>query len=620
MNTSLFSVFGCLVLLFLAPNLNAQMPSETLDAYQHLYEVNKEWKHFEVAAPKEKVNFVNDNKRIRFHLETVIDHLSNVVPSNATIVAQEKRSLLLTELRNYAAEEVFPQNIYHKNRQPYFIDHKGTHCAVGYLMKVSGAGDLALQISTEHNYDYLPNIKTEGVLNWADAHGFSLNELALIQPGYSANDPVEELGKGTNGPVNSMFQIWSKLYIAGEFTLLDSLPCLNVGVYEMGQLRCLGNGVDGKVNEVSYLYNRQEVLVVGDLIDGGVHYPLATYHATNGWTFHSIPGRPNAEGLHIGGSYSLDIAIKGASTTGTEIWEENNGTWQKNYTFNGDIFDSKQNWYVGVFNSLIHHRSGMPDTLIYSHNAVAFDYNGNVSHSFSGNNTLMPDTIKAVETNGAVTYFGGYGGGLLAPCVTRFLNNTLQPLILQSDFLTWGAATNETKILDLKADPVSGNLYIAGDIDYAPLNGTYWTSVAEYQVGTGFLEGYNNFDSSVTSMAIFEGELIIGGPFSETGRFGISNPLNHLAKFTTATSVAAIEGELTLKLFPNPTTNDVTIDLGNDYVDASIEVSNALGQVIYQQEYVSTNTIQLSLEGVSGMYLVKVKTADAESIVKVIKQ
>lgn len=618
MNTSLFSVWGCFFLILLAPILRAQTHSETLDAYQHLYEVNKEWKHFEVAAPTQKIKFTNDTKRIRFHLEAVIEHLSKLKPKNASLAVQEKRSLLLTALKTYAEREVFPQNIYHNNRQPYFIDHKGTHCAVGYLMKVSGAEQLALQISKEHNYDYLPNIKTEGVLNWATEHGFSLKELAWIQPGYSANRPVEELGKGANGSVNTMFQTWDKLYLAGEFDLLDSLPCLNVGVYEMGQLSCLGNGVDGKVNDIAYVYNTQKVVVVGDLIDGGIHYPVATYDAAGGWTFESIPGRPNAEGLHIVGVYSLEIAIKDASVLGTEIWKKTNGTWQTHFTFHGAVLDVKQNWYVGLFDSLTVHRTGNPDTLLYSHNAVALSYNDNIAHSFSVNETLLPDTIEVIETNGAITYFGGYGGSPFAPCVTRFLNNTLQPLITQYDFWNWSTNTG-AKIFDLKADPNSGDLYVAGDIDYFPFNGTYWTSIGKYKVGTGFLEGYNNFDSSVTSIAFFEDELIIGGPFSQTGRFGINQPLNHLAKFYDPTSVSTLKDELSLKLFPNPTINDVTIDLGNDYVDASIEVSNALGQVIYQKEYFSTNSIHLSLDGVSGIYLVKVKTAAAESIVKVIK-
>jgi hypothetical protein len=618
MNTSLFHIIGCLLILFLTPMLRAQTPSETLDAYEHLYEINKEWKHYEVAAPTQKIKFTNDTERIQFHLESVISHLSKTVPTEQALAVQEKRTLLLNKLKAYAERAIFPQNTYHSNRQPYFIDNKGTHCAVGYLMKVSGAEDLAVQISKEHNYDYVPNIKTEGVLDWAEQHGFSLKELAWIQPGYSANRPVDELGKGANGPVNNLFKTWDKLYLAGAFDLLDSLPCLNVGVYEMGQLSCLGAGVDGKVNDISYTYNGQRVVVVGDLIDGGTHYPVATYNTVSGWTFHSIPGRLNVEGVHIIEGYNLEIAIKDASIAGTEIWTESGGIWQHNYTFHGAVLDVNRNWYVGLFDSLTFHRSGIADTLFYSHNAVSFDSNGNLANSFSVGETLLPDTILTVENSGAITYLGGQSVGLHRPCLTRVLNNTLQPLILGYNLFNWNS--NELpKIYDLEADPSSGDLYIAGAIEYTPLNGTYWMSVAKYQVGTGALEGYNNFDSSVTSVAFFEGELIIGGPFSQRGRYGILQPLNHLAKFTVGTAVHALEGELTLKLFPNPTTNDVTIDLGTDYVDASVEVSNTLGQVIYQEKYFSTNTINLSLEGVSGIYLVKVKTADSESIVKVIK-
>lgn len=618
MNTSLFSIVGCLFLFFLAPILRAQTPSESLDAYEHLYAINKEWKHFEVAAPTHKINFTDDTERIQFHLESVISHLSKTVPTAQNLAVQEKRTLLLNKLKAYAERAIFPQNTYHSHRQPYFIDNKGTHCAVGYLMKVSGAEDLAVEISKEHNYDYIRNIKTEGVLNWAEQHGFSLDELAWIQPGYSASKPVEELGKGANGPVNKMFKTWDKLYLAGAFDLLDSLPCLNVGVYEMGQLSCLGTGVDGTVNEISYDYNGQRVIVVGDLIDGGTHYPVATYQAASGWTFHSIPGRLNAEGMHITGGSSLTIAIKSASIVGTEVWIESGGTWEINYTFHGAVLDVNQNWYVGLFDSLTFHRSGIPDTLLYSHNAVSFDYHGNLANFFSVGDTLLPDTILTVENSGAITYLGGHSEGWYRPCLTRVLNNTLQPLILVYELLNWGSVS-VPKIFDLETDANSGDLYLAGNINYTPFIGTYWTSIAKYKVGTGALEGYNSFDSSVTSVAFFEGELIIGGPFSQRGRYGVLQPLNHLAKFTVVTAVDAIEGELSLKLFPNPTTNDVTIDLGTDDIDASVEVSNALGQVIYQEEYFSTNRINLSLEGVSGIYLVKVKTEDSESIVKVIK-
>jgi triosephosphate isomerase len=40
----------------------------------------------------------------------------------------------------------------HSERRPYFIDHKGVHCAVGYLMLASGNNKLALQIQKEQNF------------------------------------------------------------------------------------------------------------------------------------------------------------------------------------------------------------------------------------------------------------------------------------------------------------------------------------------------------------------------------------------------------------------------------------------------------------------------------------
>ena len=41
-------------------------------------------------------------------------------------------------------------------------------------MRMSGFNDLAQNISQEHNYDYIADIKTIGVPEWAQNHGFLL--------------------------------------------------------------------------------------------------------------------------------------------------------------------------------------------------------------------------------------------------------------------------------------------------------------------------------------------------------------------------------------------------------------------------------------------------------------
>lgn len=622
MNTSLFRILGCLFVVFGGLSVQGQHYSEELTAYQHLYEVNKEWKHLKNITPTEKKRFSSDTKRIRFHLESVISHLLKVEPTSTSIAIQEKRKDLLTRLQAYAKREIFPQNIHHKHRQPYFIDHKGTHCAVGYMMKVSGSAALAQEISQEHNYDYLADIKTEGVLDWAAAHGFLLQELALIQPGYITNKPFETLEKGTNGPVNVMFQRLGKLYVAGDFDLLDSLPCLNIGVYEMGQLSCLGTGLDGKINAVNYDPYTQSLIVVGDLINGGNHYPIARYDVVNGWSFQNISNRPNVEGLHLTTGYITSIVIKSPNIVGTEIWKSTAGAaFGLNYTFHGTISDIADSWYVGFFDSVTLHQQGIPDTVFYSHNVISL-FNNNVLSSFSvADAALLPDTITAVVTLGNITYLGGYSSNPIKPSVTRFLNNTLQPLLFEYDLTGSWINAEVPKVLEMVLDYNSWNLYIVGDINHNPSNGYSWTSIAEYHVGIGALTGYNHFDSSITSVTVFEGDLIVGGPFTSLGtQWGIQKPLNHLARLSVPTSTTKIDGEFAFKLFPNPATDRVTVDLGNEDLDVRIEIYNALGQIVYQQEHQSTNRVDLPLEGASGVYLVKVRTVDSESIVKVVKQ
>lgn len=230
----------------------------------------------------------------------------------------------------------------------------------------------------------------------------------------------------------------------------------------------------------------------------------------------------------------------------------------------------------------------------------------------------LPNTITVISSSGNNLYFGGYSNSFFSPSVTRYLNGSLQTLLYEMDLMDWNSTP--PRILDIYADINSGNLYIAGQIQQTPMNGTTWNSLLEYNVISGQSSAFNLFDSTISSVFVFEGELIVGGPFTGVGPSWNNQPLNHFARLYTPTAINTLKENLALKVFPNPTDNAITIDLGQEYVDASIEVSNALGQSIYQKEYTSTNSINLSLEGESGLYLVKVKTEDSESILKVVKQ
>lgn len=158
------------------------------DASSLLLEINPQWEHqadvhAEFFSDLNLDNF-DEVELVQFHLSNVekvlrlrpVDHLSEDQINH--------RLAMLDELRAYWKAGVFPQNIYHEQRTPYFIDHLGTHCAVGQLVKVSGYANVAQDIAQSNNYIKVHDIKDERLSTWANTYGFEVDELAWIQPQY----------------------------------------------------------------------------------------------------------------------------------------------------------------------------------------------------------------------------------------------------------------------------------------------------------------------------------------------------------------------------------------------------------------------------------------------------
>lgn len=99
-----------------------------------------------------------------------------------------KRAELLGYLDEYISKGATPRNDHLPWRNPVFIDDAGRICAVGYLIERSSGRAAAEAIAAGHRYDYLEDIAAARpeVAAWVEASGFTLEELASIQPGYSA--------------------------------------------------------------------------------------------------------------------------------------------------------------------------------------------------------------------------------------------------------------------------------------------------------------------------------------------------------------------------------------------------------------------------------------------------
>jgi hypothetical protein len=120
-----------------------------------------------------------EQTRIRAHLTYVL-RLLRTVPATAP------RRAALDELERYIARGEFPRrtNDPYDGRRPRFIDDRGVHCAVGHLIASMGEPQLARQINAAHEYDYVREIDDPALVDWAARTGFTLDELAMIQPTY----------------------------------------------------------------------------------------------------------------------------------------------------------------------------------------------------------------------------------------------------------------------------------------------------------------------------------------------------------------------------------------------------------------------------------------------------
>ncbi len=72
-------------------------------------------------------------------------------------------------------------------------------------------------------------------------------------------------------------------------------------------------------------------------------------------------------------------------------------------------------------------------------------------------------------------------------------------------------------------------------------------------------------------------------------------------------------------LYPNPTSGNITIDMGVVYSNLVITIRNILGQELQTKMYDGSPLINLTIEGESGIYLVELKTNDKTGVIRVVK-
>jgi len=608
--TLLFTLYISCSLSLYANNHNL-----TNSHFNHLSEINKEWLNHKEACPKSTISFNSDIDRIQLHLNLVIKHLKFNKPSNLNSTQLSNRMYLLVELKKYADKKIFPINKYHSTRQPYFVDYLGTNCAVGQMIYRSGHEQLVIKISKTHNYDYIEDIKTKGIKKWANEFGFTLEELKWIQPTYAPSTIIEQVLDGTNGSVtkivNNSFD--GSLTIAGDFTELNNLPCLNIGIYKNDQLSCLDTGVDGIINDI--LNQSGDIYVFGELNHNGQVFPVAKYDGSS-WSYLSIPNRDSAicTSANFGGfGYRFEMTISHSSIPQhQEIWHYlTTNTWEKQAKVKGIILDIIASTYgrvhVGHFDSVIvYNPNSVIDTTLIVNNVLI---NSNNTNSWYGIGSNISDTVNSVIEVGSALIIGGTCSnqpGTSNVCLSRYFNSVLQPLFLNN-------LGTEDYSVNTIAYSNGSELTFGGNFQINPGFGPYGSNLATYNIANNQVQPIALLDQAVNSLSYFNNELYIGGDFQTN--LAIQN-INYLARIVSTVGIDKLPYDNLFNLYPNPFTTLINLEGIEDGVTFSI--LNIDGRIIKNGTIMNNKINDLDLLS-KGTYLLHLKTTNGLLVKKIFK-
>ncbi|QDT01460.1 hypothetical protein [Adhaeretor mobilis] len=112
----------------------------------------------------------------------------------------KQRAQQIARLRVYQQRGLFPQNEYDTQcALPIFVDSDNTACAVGHLMRMSGWEKEVELIARTNNLVYVPDVQAGPIVEWVVESGLTLEEAALVQPGYEGPAPDSTLAELMSG-------------------------------------------------------------------------------------------------------------------------------------------------------------------------------------------------------------------------------------------------------------------------------------------------------------------------------------------------------------------------------------------------------------------------------------
>lgn len=580
------------------------------DTYHKLVEVNKCWnEQKDININRfEGLCATTEKDWIRIHLSLVEQTLRARSTRHLNAAQEANRAHCLEILNRYWQEGNFPINDQYAYRTPIFIDPYNNFCAVGFLMKETGYEHISRMISSKTNLAYVREMNYPELGNWAIENGFSIDELAWIQPGYPPESRCGKIGKGVDGFVQELYVDTNTqlLYVGGQFYQADksfvanniAYVTENAGVYTWHKM---GNGVNGRVNAVTKF---EDKIFVAGSFDSASGIEANNIAYWDGSTWHSagcIDGMVNDLTVFEGVLYAAGNFKSCGTDLGKNFAQWNGTKWTMIPGIEGKI-----NTLEGFKDYLVLGGKFDFDTAI---NANAIKWNPTSSfqqfdnkiknevmdfESYKDTLHLVCKNIKSIDTFQLFQKLSG-----------NHWINFLEP---GSYSYAFGPKTDSNSFNTLCAETKSINI------------GGYFTVYWGMSYGKNtinFGSYWANVDSTVNKMVLFKNELILGGKFKTGMEYtpygGTKIELNGITKrLRWKLSIPENSNkETTFKIYPNPIQSGSIIHTENNFGATQFSISNIEGKLIQKGKLMSSNEIQLAQLS-AGIYLLEISNAEGK--------
>jgi hypothetical protein len=430
------------------------------------------------------------------------------------------------------------------------------------------------------------------------------------------------VGNGTNGRVRAMIEFDGDLIVGGEFTEAGGQEAFNVARWDGSSWYAMGDGFAGEVYDFA-IYG-------GSLYASGWFFndPEFTqeYEGIARWIGSAWGPLPDYDPDSWGGEiydmlvHNNELYITNHSAIGfdfiTRVSKFNGSTWTDlpgEFIHNGN---QGQIYTLGIYNNQIV-AGGLFDEIDETDAKSVASFNGTAWESLNmPSDGLFDKVYKVLEYNGDL-YTGGIFFNPFYTTMAKLSGEEWTLYQMDVDNNLWNI--EDMYVFDDKLF-VAGVFYYTEGSDIVAACCIFNETEEDYQ-----WQSLNFFNENSTqwigfSMAVYDGELYLGGDFQYAG--SDNEPKNNVARFNGVIPTAIHENGNVLvdvDLYPNPVTSSLKIDLpGTDKY--SVALYNTLGQLVINQKN-NQGQLELDMNHLnSGFYYLYVNSKEGFYTEKIIKK